>query len=137
MQQLKTRHIFSGQLFIAAVALLLSCNSATTKKHAPLNTLLPDSTTCLVLNKNDSTVITACLSSIVKTDTIISATGCSKVFRCYDDSNRLRIRKEVQYCISDSRLTWSYETYYNNQSRTVLKISRDGLSKILKAERDN
>ena len=137
MQQLKTWHIFSVQFFIGAAALIFSCNSATNKKHAPLNTLLPDNPASPMLTINDSAVITVCLSSIIKTDTINSETGCSKIFRCYDGSNRLRIRKEVQYCISDSRLTWSYETYYNNQSQTVLKISRDGLNKILKAERSN
>ena len=119
---------FSLSLFFIESTVVCSCKSnhsktITTTDITKLDFIIP--------SKSDSSIIANSTRNIVKVDTLTSQFGCSVTFKFFDSSNHLRALKSRQLCISDTRLKWSNEIYYNENEKEMLEISRDGLNKIV------
>jgi len=110
-----------------------SCSSVT-KKNTDNNPINQFDTTKL-LNEDDSLIVRNCVALVVKSDTVVSETGCSQVINCYNKVNKVIIHKSRQICLSDTRVKWGTETYFNEVGDKSLVISFDGLNKILQIER--
>lgn len=87
--------------------------------------------TLKVLAKEDSNIIKNAFKLIVGSDTLLSQSGCSQTIKYFDKQGRVIVLKSKQNCMSDSRMKWGYEMYFNENGARILVIYFDGLDNII------
>lgn len=116
--------------YLIFTLVMLACSNNSDRKHSSL----VQSEATIHLDWRDSNFIDACIIRAAKIDTIKSKTGCSKTIKGYDRNQKIVFLKNIQYCMSDTRLQWQREIYWYKEKRS-LEIALNGLKKVVEVKR--
>jgi hypothetical protein len=119
-------------ILIAASLFLPNCKSKTVEiKQSPFFNLEASR----LLTKNDSVAIDNCIHSVVRSDTQMSKTNCSQLINYYNLGNKIMLSKSFQFCLSDTRVVWNIETYFDQEGTKLLSVYFNGLSAMVNVKR--
>lgn len=121
--------------FPTILFILVLVMSACSSKQKKGSKKLIKKTSNIEINGNDSMIINSRMALLEKIDTSISLTGCSVNISFYGSKGVLLISKSWQSCMSDTRLKWGNECYYDLKGVKLLNIFYDGNKKIIQLER--
>jgi hypothetical protein len=112
---------------------MIACLNCNTNKQTNKNEQSQSAANSIT--KEDSKIIEQLESEIFKSDSSLSETKCAETISFYDNNDFLVLRKSIQHCMSDTRMTWRTDVYYDKNMVVVLKIYYDGLGKIKEVTR--
>ena len=129
-------------IFSTMVIFSFDCRRDSAGNDKPQNIEFNSNTLTLARDSNhflwqkDYLLIGRCFSKVQKINSVFSDTKCSENIQFYDRANALILRRSLQHCMSDMRMEWRQDSYFEVNGKPVLEISYDGMDKILKINRE-